>query len=65
MGLKSGILSLQDVASQYGKDVEELLSQIQRDRVLMQQFGVEYQLEPYNASFTPVGDNEDSDDEWN
>ena len=63
MGLKSDVLSLQDVASQYGKDVEELLSQIQRDRVLMQQFGVEYQLEPYNASFTPVGDNEDSNNE--
>lgn len=63
MGLKSGILSLQDVASQYGKDVEELLSQIARDRTLMEQFGVEYQLEPYNASFTPVGDNEESDND--
>ncbi len=53
LGLKNGILSLQDVASQYGKDVEELLGQIQRDKVLMQQFDVEYALEPYGA--TQVG----------
>lgn len=56
MGLKSGILSLQDVASQYGKDSEELLSQIVRDRTLMEQFDVNYQLEPYNANFAPLGD---------
>lgn len=49
LGLKNGILSLQDVASQYGKDVEELLAQIQRDKALMQQFEVEYALEPYGA----------------
>jgi len=53
LGLKNGILSLQDVASQYGKDVEELLGQIQRDKALMQQFDVEYALEPYGA--TQVG----------
>jgi lambda family phage portal protein len=59
MGLKSGILSLQDVASQYGKDVEELLGQIQKDKELMAQFGITYQLEPYNANFAPIGDDED------
>lgn len=53
-GLKNGVLSLQDVASQYGKDVEELLSQIQRDKALAEQFGVQYALEPYGAVFTPV-----------
>lgn len=54
MGLKSGVLSLQDVASNYGKDVEELLSQIARDKALMEQFGVRYALEPYAATFAPV-----------
>lgn len=63
LGLKSGILSLQDVASQYGKDVEELLSQIARDRDMMEQFGVQYQLEPYNANFAPVQDEGEEDGE--
>lgn len=53
-GMKAGILSLQDVASQYGKDTEELLAQIARDKALMDQFGVKYGLEPYAATHTPV-----------
>ena len=53
-GMKAGILSLQDVASQYGKDTEELLAQIQRDKALMDQFGVKYALEPYAAMMMPV-----------
>lgn len=67
LGLKNGILSLQDVAANYGKDVEELLSQIQRDKSLMEQFGVKYALEPYAAQFIPVspetGETETSADE--
>lgn len=54
MGMKNGILSLQDVANNYGKDTEELLAQIQRDKALMEQFGVQYALEPYAAKIMPV-----------
>jgi len=54
LGLKNGILSLQDVAANYGKDVEELLAQIQRDKSLMEQFGVKYALEPYAGQILPV-----------
>ena len=53
LGLKSGILSIQDVASQYGKDAEELMSQIARDKALAEQFGIKYALEPYGAQFVP------------
>jgi capsid protein len=52
-GMKNGILSIQDVAAQYGKDVEELFAQIQRDKALAEQFGIRYALEPYGA--TQVG----------
>lgn len=52
-GLQSGILSLQDVASNYGKDTEELLSQIARDKALMEQFGIKYGLEPYSVQKMP------------
>tara|TARA_R100000951_G_scaffold115394_2_gene123346 strand:- start:2 stop:1489 length:1488 start_codon:yes stop_codon:yes gene_type:complete len=50
LGMKNGVLSLQDVAAQYGKDTEELLAEIQRDRDLMTQFGIKYALEPYGAT---------------
>ena len=53
-GMQAGILSLQDVASQYGKDTEELLAQIQRDKALMDQFGINYALEPYGPMKMPV-----------
>lgn len=49
MGMKAGVLSIQDVANQYGKDVEDLFAQIARDRQLAEQFGVKYALEPYGA----------------
>lgn len=62
MGLKNGVLSLQDVAAQYGKDVEELLSQIARDKSLMEQFGIDYQLEPYGAQFAPVQPESDEEE---
>tara|TARA_R110000796_G_scaffold249361_1_gene377056 strand:+ start:2843 stop:4339 length:1497 start_codon:yes stop_codon:yes gene_type:complete len=54
MGLKNGILSLQDVASQYGKDVEELVSQIAKDKEIAEQFGVRYALEPFGASLNSI-----------
>jgi capsid protein len=54
LGMKNGILSLQDVASQYGKDVEELVSQIARDRDTAEQFGVKYALEPFGANLNAI-----------
>lgn len=66
MGLKNGVLSLGDIAKQYGMDTDELLSKIQRDKALMQQFGVKYALEPYAAEFNsvqPDGISEDTSDE--
>jgi capsid protein len=52
-GLQAGILSLSDVAANYGKDSEELLSQIARDRSLMAQFDISYGLEPYGVQKMP------------
>lgn len=53
VGMKAGVMSVSDVAAQYGKDVEDLFAQIQRDKLLAEQFGVKYALEPYGA--TQVG----------
>jgi len=62
-GLKSGVLSLSDVASQYGKDVEELVSQIARDRDIAEQYGVNYALEPYGANFNSINPDIVGDDD--
>lgn len=53
-GVQNGILSIQDVATQYGKDAEELMAEIQRDKALAEQFGVKYAFEPFGAKMTPV-----------
>ncbi len=54
LGMKNGVLSIQDVASQYGKDVEDLFAQIQRDKALAEQFGVQFALEPYGSEKAQV-----------
>ncbi len=53
-GIQNGVLSLQDVATQYGKDAEELMAEIQRDKTLAQQFGIKYAFEPFGAKMTPI-----------
>lgn len=60
LGLTSGILSLGHVASQYGMDTEELLSEIARDKQLAEQFGVQYQMEPFGSASR--SEDEESDD---
>lgn len=54
MGITNGILSIQDVATQYGKDAEELMAEIQRDKALAEQFGVKYAFQPFGAKMTPI-----------
>ncbi len=53
MAMHNGIMSMQDVSSQYGRDVEETFSQWQRDKELAESFGLE-------LAFMPFGGNEAS-----
>ena len=54
IGLQNGILSMQDVANNYGRDVEETFAQIARDKQTAAQFGVITAFEPFGASKTSV-----------
>ena len=47
VGLQNGVLSMQDVAANYGRDVEETFSQIARDKEMAQQFGLAMAFEPF------------------
>lgn len=47
IGLKNGILSMQDVANQYGRDVEETFDQIQAEKALAESYGLKMAFEPF------------------
>ena len=54
VGLQNGILSMQDVANHYGRDVEETFAQIQRDKETAAQFDIQTAFEPFGAPKAPV-----------
>lgn len=63
-GMKNGVLSVQNVATQYGMDAEELMAEIQRDKALAAQFDIKYAFEPFGANMTSIlpdiaGDSDD------
>lgn len=49
-GLKNGIVSVSDIASNYGKDTETLFEQIQADKKLAEKFGLDYMFEPFGMA---------------
>jgi lambda family phage portal protein len=65
IGVQNGMLSIHDVATQYGKDAEDLMAELQRDKALAEQFGIKYAFEPYGAKMQPIPPTiaEDSGDE--
>ena len=55
MGLNNGLVSMQDVAAQYGRDAEETLNQISRDKELAAQFGIQFAFEPFGGGQSSYG----------
>jgi capsid protein len=47
IGLQNGILSMQDIANVYGRDVEETFEQIALEKQLAEQYGVQMAFEPF------------------
>jgi lambda family phage portal protein len=50
MAMHNGIMSMQDVSNQYGRDIEETFSQWQRDKELADQFGLGIAFEPFGGN---------------
>lgn len=48
--MHNGIMSMQDVANQYGRDVEETFSQWQRDKEMADQFGLQLAFQPFGGN---------------
>lgn len=49
IGLQNGITTMQDIASHYGRDVEEVFAQIDAERELAKQYGIETAFQPFGS----------------
>jgi lambda family phage portal protein len=61
--LSNGIVSMNDIASNYGRDVEDLFEQIQSDKEMAERYGLKMAFEPFGQK-APVQPEitEDADD---
>ena len=50
LGLKAGVLSLADVQANYGRDVEELFTQLTQEQNLSSEVGLDYDFAPYGRA---------------
>jgi capsid protein len=48
-GLQNGIVTYQDIESNYGRDVEELFEQHEREERLAEQYGVKTAFQPFGV----------------
>lgn len=52
--IQNGLLSHQDVAAVYGRDVEEVFAQIARDKQTASEYGLTMAFEPFGAQKMPI-----------
>lgn len=55
MGMANGILSMQDVANQYGRDIEDVMDQIVREKQLADERGIKIAFEPFGGGQSGYG----------
>ena len=59
IGVENGFLSHQDVQAGYGRDVEDVFSQIQSDKELAEKFGIQLAFEPFGTKQTQQNQSEE------
>ncbi len=62
MALSNGIVSMNDIAANYGRDVEDLFEQIQADKEMAERYGLKMAFEPFGQK-APVQAEITEDDE--
>jgi lambda family phage portal protein len=55
IGLNSGILSMQDVANQYGRDIEDVMDQIVLEKQMADDRGIELAYQPFGGGQSGYG----------
>ena len=63
LGLASGQVTMQDIQSSFGRDVEELMETINREKALAAQYGIETAFEPYGVQKQAVQPDVTGEDE--
>jgi lambda family phage portal protein len=53
-GLNAGVVTMQDIQANYGRDVEELFEQHQREEELAKQYDVKTAYQPFGAQKMPI-----------
>lgn len=61
-GLQNGIVTYQDIEGNYGRDVEELFEQHEREERLAEQYGVKTAFQPFGMKMPAEPDVQGSDD---
>lgn len=62
IGLQNGLLSMQDVANHYGRDVQDVFEQVQREKEMAESMGIKFAFEPFGAQKAPVEPEVSSDE---
>jgi lambda family phage portal protein len=57
LGLQNGTISYSDISSAYGRDVEELFEQHQKEIELAKQYDIEIAYQPFGATKMPIEPN--------
>lgn len=55
-GMQAGLVSYQDVQSNYGRDVEELFEQHEREQSLAEQYGIKTAFQPFGSKLPVEAD---------
>ena len=61
-GMQSGLVTFQDVQSNYGRDVEELFEQHDRESRLAEQYGIRTAFQPYGVKMPVEPDIQGTED---
>jgi lambda family phage portal protein len=55
IALNNGLISMQDVANNYGRDIDDLFAQIARDKVAAEKYGLQLAFEPFGGGQSGYG----------
>jgi lambda family phage portal protein len=62
-GMQSGLVTYQDVQANYGRDVEELFEQHEREQKLAEQYGIKTAFQPFGVKLPVEPDIQGGDDD--
>ena len=55
IGMNSGILTMQDVANQYGRDIGDVMDQVAREKEMAAERGIKLAFEPFGGGQSGYG----------